>query len=70
MELVQGSDDLVLMDVASLAVPVFCVFDQVADRQPDIGLDGREEAYLLLIHLLTPFSQGVIFQLPQGVNIA
>jgi hypothetical protein len=25
-------------------------------------LDGREKAYLLLIQLLTPFEQGVIFQ--------
>jgi len=33
-------------------------FDHVVSSR----LDGREEAYLLLIHLLTPFEQGVIFQ--------
>jgi len=29
-------------------------------------LDGREEAYLLLIHLLTPFKQGGNFSMTAG----
>jgi hypothetical protein len=37
-------------------------FDHVVSSR----LDGREEAYLLLIHLLTPFKQGGNFSMTAG----
>ena len=44
MEPVQGSKDLVLPDVAAFTRPVLRVFDEIADRQPDVALDRGEDA--------------------------
>ena len=45
MEPVQGPEGLVLPDIAAFTPPVLRVFDEIADRQPDIGFDGRERAH-------------------------
>jgi hypothetical protein len=39
MEPVQGSEDLILPDVAPLVLPVFRVFDEIADRQSEAARD-------------------------------
>jgi hypothetical protein len=45
MEPVQGPEGFVLPDIAAFTPPVLRVFDEIADRQPDIGFDGREHAH-------------------------
>lgn len=44
MKPVQGPEDFVLPDVAAFAPPVLRVFDEVADRQSDIGFERGEHA--------------------------
>ena len=44
MEPVQGVKELVLADVAAFTRPVLGVFDEIADRQPDVALDRGEDA--------------------------
>ena len=43
MEPVQGPERLVLPDVTAFIRPVLGVFDEIADRQPDVALDRGED---------------------------
>jgi hypothetical protein len=45
MKPVQGSRDLVLPDVTEFARPVLRVFDEIADRQPDVAFDRGEDPH-------------------------
>ena len=45
MEPIQGPQGLILSDMAAFTPLVLRVFDEIADRQPDIGFDGREDAH-------------------------
>ena len=45
MESVQGSENLVLPDIAAFTPPVLRVFDEIADRQPEIALNRGEHTY-------------------------
>jgi hypothetical protein len=45
MELIKRPEDLVLADVAEVASPILRVFDEITDRQADIGFDLRKDAH-------------------------
>jgi hypothetical protein len=45
MESVQGPERLVFPDLTALARPALRVFDEIANRQPNIALDRREDVH-------------------------
>jgi len=44
MKPVQGAVELVLPNVAAFGTPVFRIFHEITDRQPDVRFNGRKNA--------------------------